>query len=253
MQHRNVRDVMTEEVVTVGLETPFKEIVAIFHRNDITAVPVVDDYGRPLGMVSEADLLGKEAALPDPAGHSGALGLRPIERARAEAETAGGVMTSPLVTARPAWSVPEAARRMQQHHVKRLPVVDEAGRLVGIVSRRDLLQLFLRSDAAICEEIDRDVLGGTLRLPSGQVRTMVNEGVVTLTGRVPRRTQIPVIDRLCLSVDGVVALHQTLEYDQDDTQPHIQRPSVDGRAVRAPRSPAGGHRAESLDYGADTA
>lgn len=224
MQHRSVNDVMTREVVTARPDTPFKEVAALFHRNDITAIPVLDEEGRPLGMVSEADLIRKEAVLPDPEGRSPGHWLDAKDRARAEAETAGGLMTSPAVTARAGWSVPEAARVMDRHKVKRLPVVDEIGRLVGIVSRRDLLQVFLRHDAAIREEINHDVLGQTLWLAPGAVRVAVHEGVVTLTGRLPRRSLIPIAERLCRAVDGVVAVHHTLDWTEDDTSPHLEHP-----------------------------
>ncbi|MGW2402308.1 CBS domain-containing protein [Kitasatospora sp. NPDC001664] len=224
MQHRTVGDVMTREVVTAGPDTPFKEVAGLFHRNDITAVPVLDDQDRPLGMVSEADLLRKEAVLPDPDGHSPGRWLNPGDRARAEAETAGGLMTSPAVTARPGWSVPEAARAMDKYRIKRLPVVDEAGRLIGIVSRRDLLQVFLRHDAAIREEINHDVLGATLWLAADAVRADVTDGVVTLTGRLPRRSLIPVAERLCRAVDGVVAVHHTLDWAEDDTGQRFEQP-----------------------------
>ncbi|WP_406209372.1 CBS domain-containing protein [Kitasatospora sp. NBC_01560] len=224
MRHRTVQDVMTQEVVTAGPDTPFKEVVARFHRNDITAIPVIDDQGRPLGVVSEADLIRKEAVLPDPEGHFPGRRLDAHDRARAEAETAGGLMTSPPVTARPGWSVPEAARAMDRHKVKRLPVVDEVGRLVGIVSRRDLLQVFLRNDAAIREEITHDVLGQTLWLAPDAVQVAVQEGVVTLTGRVPRRSLIPLAEQLCRAVDGVVAVHQSLDWTDDDTDVPVEHP-----------------------------
>jgi CBS-domain-containing membrane protein len=217
MSHRTVHDVMTREVVTARPDTSFKEVAVLFHRNDITALPVVDDQGHPLGMVSEADLLRKAAVLPDPERGTPGRWLDAHDRARAEAETAGGLMSSPAVTARPGWSIPEAARAMDKHRVKRLPVVDEIGRLVGIVSRRDLLQVFLRHDGAIREEITHDVLGGTLWLAPDAVRVTVHEGVVTLDGRVPRRSLVPITEQLCRAVDGVVAVHQTLDFLEDDT------------------------------------
>ncbi|MEZ0090910.1 CBS domain-containing protein [Streptacidiphilus sp. EB129] len=228
MQHRRVHDVMTQEVVTVEPGTPFKEIASLFHRNDITAVPVVDDQGRPMGMVSEADLLRKEAAAPDPDGRGSGNWMRPRDRDRAEAETAGGLMTSPAVTARGDWSVVEAARAMDRHRIKRLPVVDEAGRLVGIVSRSDLLQVFLRHDGAIREEIVHDVLGETLWLAPDAVRVVVHEGVVTLSGRLPRKSMIPVTTRLCRSVDGVVAVHSSLDFTEDDLVQGLERPHASG-------------------------
>ncbi|MFG2823313.1 CBS domain-containing protein [Kitasatospora sp. NPDC048365] len=228
MRHRCVHDVMTQEVVTARPDTPFKEVALLFHRNDITAVPVVDEQDRPIGMVSEADLIRKEAVLPDPEGRHPGLRLKPADRARAEAETAGGLMTSPAVSARAGWTIGEAARQMDRHRVKRLPVVDEAGRLVGIVSRRDLLQVFLRHDGAIREEIVHDVLGRTLWLAPDDVEVAVHDGVVTLTGRLPRRSLIPIAEQLCRAVDGVVAVHQTLDWAEDDTDVPLEKPRAYG-------------------------
>ncbi|MCC9306110.1 CBS domain-containing protein [Kitasatospora sp. RB6PN24] len=228
MQHRTVHEVMTQEVVTARPDTPFKEVAALFHRNDVTAIPVVDDQGQPIGVVSEADLIRKEAVLPDPEGRVPGRWLNRKDRARAEAETAGGLMTSPAVTARAGWSIAEAARAMDKHKVKRLPVVDEVGRLVGIVSRSDLLQVFLRHDSAIREEINHDVLGQTLWLAPGEVQVAVHEGVVTLTGRLPRRSLVPIAEQLCRAVDGVVAVHQTLTWTEDDTELHLEKPHAYG-------------------------
>lgn len=223
MQHRSVHDVMTPGVVTARPDTSFKEIAELFHLNDITAVPVVDDQDRPLGMVSEADLIRKEAGVPDPEGRSHGVWLRPGEQARAEAETAAELMTSPAITARAVWSVPEAARAMDKHKVKRLPVIDEAGRLVGLVSRADLLLVFLRHDAAIREEITDDVFGETFGLAPSEVHVAVQDGVVTLSGRLERKSLIPIAERLCRSVDGVVSVHQTLDYTLNDIDPERSR------------------------------
>jgi CBS-domain-containing membrane protein len=126
-------------------------------------------------------------------------------------------MTTPVVTARPEWAVVEAARAMDRRKLKRLPVVDETGRLVGIVSRCDLLELFLRHDTAIRDEITEEVLGQTLWLAPEAVSVSVRDGVVTLSGTVEKRSLIPIIERLCRSVDGVVSVHQTLEYTLDDS------------------------------------
>ncbi|MEU2110874.1 CBS domain-containing protein [Streptomyces sp. NPDC019507] len=230
MQHRRISEVMTRRVVTVNRDSSFKEIVRLFDDNDITAAPVVDDDGRPLGVVSEGDLLRKASTLPDPAGHWTRLRLLPMDEARAEAETAGAMMTSPAVTARPDWNIVETARTMDRHKVKRLPVVDESGRLVGLVSRRDLLRPFLRRDEAIAEEIRTEVLDRTLGVAPDSVRVSVRQGVVTLTGRVAERADIPIVERLCRSVDGVVAVHHTMEYEYDnlalDVEPPREHPAT---------------------------
>ncbi|MFJ4205692.1 CBS domain-containing protein [Streptomyces sviceus] len=217
MLHRLVGDLMTTAVVSVRRDMGFKDIVQHLTEHDITAVPVVDDQSRPIGVVSEADLLRKQENQADPGGHLTAAHLLPTESAKAQALTAEGLMTSPAVTARPEWSVVEAARAMAHHHVKRLPVVDDLGRLVGIVSRDDLLHVFLRRDVAIEEEITTDVLTRTLGLRSGEVTVRVADGRVTLGGTVPQESLIPVAVRLSESVDGVVDVTNHLSAENETT------------------------------------
>ncbi|MGW2515682.1 CBS domain-containing protein [Streptomyces sp. NPDC001617] len=217
MLHRLVGDLMTTAVVSVRRDMGFKDIAQHLAEYDITAVPVVDDQGRPVGVVSEADLLRKQESQADPGGHLTAAHLLPKESAKAHALTAEGLMTSPAVTARPQWSVVEAARAMARHHVKRLPVVDDAGRLVGIVSRHDLLHVFLRRDVAIQEEITTDVLTRTLGLRPGEVTAQVTEGRATLSGTVPQESLIPIAVRLSESVDGVVDVTNHLRAASETT------------------------------------
>ncbi|MFJ2592409.1 CBS domain-containing protein [Streptomyces erythrochromogenes] len=197
MRHRSVADLMTPTAVSVQRGTPFKEIARLLDEFDITAVPVVDESERPVGVVSEADLLRR---------HDGGSG----------ATTASDVMTSPAITADPEWSVVHAARAMRTYSVKRLPVVDATGRLIGILSRSDLLQLFLRRDHAIQEEILEDVLTRTLRLSPSALTVEVTDGVVTLSGTVVRHSLIPIVVRLCQSVDGVVDVINRLNYEHED-------------------------------------
>ncbi|MGW1892526.1 CBS domain-containing protein [Streptomyces sp. NPDC002004] len=198
MRHRSVGDLMTPTAVSVERGTALKEITRLLDEFDITAVPVVDDDERPVGVVSEADLLRRRTA------ENGA-------------HTADELMTSPAVVARPEWSVVEAARTMETRRVKRLPVVDASGRLIGVISRSDLVQLFLRRDHAIQEEIIEDVLTCVLGLAPSALTVEVTDGKVTLSGSVPRRSLVPVTLRLCESVDGVVDVTGRLSYERDDT------------------------------------
>ncbi|MCH0540780.1 CBS domain-containing protein [Streptomyces sp. MUM 203J] len=200
MRHRSVADLMTPEAVAVQRGTSFKEIARLLDEYAITAVPVVDEDARPLGVVSEADLLRR---------HTG--------DGNARTATAEGLMSSPAVVARPDWSAVEAARVMEKHRIKRLPVVDAAGRLIGVLSRSDLLQLFLRRDRAIQEEILEDVVTRTLGLPPSALTVDVHDGTVTLSGNLERRSLVPIVVRLCESVDGVVEVDTRLTYDRDDT------------------------------------
>ncbi|MFF6772939.1 CBS domain-containing protein [Streptomyces sp. NPDC012637] len=224
MQHRTVFEVMTHNVVTAAPQTPFKQIARLFAEHDVSAVPVVDPDRRLLGVVSEADLLRATAELPDLEGRSAGVRLLSRERGLPDAETAAQLMTSPAITAQPGWNLVETARSMHRKGVKRLPVVDETGRLVGIISRSDLLRPFLRSDAAIRDEIEHDVLADTLRLAPDTIRVTVDDGVVRLTGRVDERADVRVIVRLCRSVDGVVALHESIEYAYDNLALDVEPP-----------------------------
>ncbi|MGW9029077.1 CBS domain-containing protein [Streptomyces sp. NPDC055722] len=198
MGHRSVGDLMTPSAVSVRPGTTLKQIARVLDEYDITAAPVVDDDGRPIGVVSEADLLRKQT--------SGGVG-----------STAGELMTSPAVVAEPAWDVVRAARTMEARKVKRLPVVDGDGHLIGVVSRSDLLLLFLRQDRAIQEEILEDVIVRTLGLPPSSLTVEVDDGRVTLSGRVERKSLILVAVQLCEGVDGVVDVINRLDFDWDDT------------------------------------
>ncbi|MFJ3175319.1 CBS domain-containing protein [Streptomyces roseus] len=190
MRHRSVADLMTPTAVTVRRATPFKEIARLLTEFDITAVPVVDDTGHPLGVVSEADLIRRPSA--------------------GGVATAEQLMTSPAITARPEWSVVRAARLMRRLQVKRLPVIDAGGRVIGVLSRSDLIQLFLRRDHAIQEEIVEDVLTRALGLAPSAVTVDVVDGLVTLSGTVPRPELLPIVVRLCQSVDGAVEVDNRL-------------------------------------------
>jgi CBS domain-containing protein len=156
---RRVRDVMTREVVCVDEETPFREIAALMADCKISALPVLDADGRVVGVVSEADLLPKEEFPQGPPGARLLEGRRRRGlRAKAAGDTAVELMTAPAITIAPDASLAEAARLLHRHQIKRLPVLDPAGPLVGIVSRVDLLQVFLRSDDQIAQEVRQDVL-----------------------------------------------------------------------------------------------
>lgn len=198
-----VADVMTRKVVAVRPGADFKEIVTAMDRWKVTAVPVVEGEGRVVGVVSEADLLRKEEF------HDHRLGLveqmrRLDATAKAGSRRAEDLMTSPAVTVTAGTSLPEAARLMATHRVKRLPVVDESGVVQGIVSRSDLLKVFLRTDEELAAEVRRDVVEEVFPLSRHQVAVRVDSGVVTLSGRIRDGTLIPLAARLARGVEGVV-------------------------------------------------
>ncbi|MFJ3099390.1 CBS domain-containing protein [Streptomyces hydrogenans] len=218
MRHRRIEELMTREVVSLRGDAPFKEIVRVLAHHRITAVPVVDGTNRVLGIVSEGDLLRKTADQAAVPGDTPPVpGLEAWERAKAEGTRAEELMSAPPVCARPGWTVVEAARLMEVQGVKRLPVVDDQDRLVGIVSRRDLLGIFLRDDDGIRREITDDVLAGTLGLGPDVVSVEVKDGRVELGGTVPYRGMVPAIERMCATVDGVVSVSSTrLAHENDD-------------------------------------
>ncbi|MGV9453809.1 CBS domain-containing protein [Streptomyces sp. NPDC003635] len=203
MNHLKVRDLMSDAVVRVQGGTPFKEIAHLLQEYDITAVPVVDGQDRPVGVVSEADLLHKMRSGQDDATEAD-VGL--AGPAKARATDAAGLMTSPPLCAQEDWSVVDAARMMASHGVKRLLVVDEDGRLIGVVSRSDLLRVFLRTDQAIRREIVEEVLVKELGEAPSAVQVDVTHGHVVLSGRLSSRATVPVLETLCRAVDGVVAV-----------------------------------------------
>ena len=215
--HSLVQDLMTTQVVTVGPTTPFKEIVALLAEHRVSAVPVVDDDRRVLGIVSEADLILKEEYPEGPPRGRLFQGHRQREeRAKAAGDTASELMTAPAVTVGPDASVAQAARLLHRHGIKRLPVVDPAGPLLGIVSRADLLKVFLRSDADIAREVRQEVLLRAMWMDPERVAVDVRDGVVTLTGQLERRSLIPIVVSLVCGLDCVVDVVDRLTYEMDD-------------------------------------
>ncbi|HEX9064005.1 MAG TPA: CBS domain-containing protein [Streptosporangiaceae bacterium] len=204
-----VAEVMTYNVVAVRQDAEFKEIVAVMHRRRVSAFPVIDEADRVIGIVSEADLLPREAypARPAPSG-------RPPRRVpvKATALTAGELMTSPAITIGPDATVTEAARIMHSRKVKRLPVVDAGGRLAGIVSRVDLLGVYDRPDTLIGAEITERILAGDFVLDPREFVVTVAGGVVTITGRMAGQDDAVRLLRAIWDVAGVVDVRDRLSY-----------------------------------------
>ncbi|MFC0597879.1 CBS domain-containing protein [Streptomyces palmae] len=214
-RHTTVSEVMTRDVVTVRTDTPFKEVASLLSTHGISAVPVADEQGAPVGVVSEADLLRKQIEDPDLPGRA-APSQGGDEAAKARAQNAAGLMTAPVATVRADWPVAGAAREMDRYRVRRLVVVDDADRIVGIVSRSDLLRVFLRPDAEIRQEIQDEVLTGIMRLSGEDVQVQVHDGVVTLRGAVESRRTAQIVERLARGVDGVVSIRPMIDYAVDD-------------------------------------
>ncbi|MFC8765427.1 CBS domain-containing protein [Streptomyces sp. NPDC057193] len=193
MKHMKVGGLMTDDVVSAVPAASFRDVAKLLAEHDISGVPVVDEDDRVVGVVSESDLLASDEL------------------------TARGLMTTPAVTVHADETVVDAARLMVRRGVERLPVVDEEERLVGIVTRRDLLCVYLRPDSEIRRRIRADVLTDAMGLPGDAVDVHVLDGVVTLGGSVRWRTQALMLVGLAERVDGVVAVVDRLSFHEDDT------------------------------------
>jgi len=206
-----VRDLMTRDVITVTPEMTLKDAAALLVRHRISGAPVVDGDGGIVGVLSEADVLVKESGERRRDGMLGWL-LEPGDafRDKLAARTVGEAMTTPPLTIGPRAPAHKAATRMIEDGINRLPVVDDAGRIVGIVSRADLVRAFARSDEDILDEIRTEILRRTLWLEPGAVEVRVAAGAVELTGEVETKTDAELLPRLVKRVPGVVSVHAEL-------------------------------------------
>ncbi|KOU22594.1 CBS domain protein [Streptomyces sp. WM6372] len=202
MKPLKVADLMTEEVASATPDTPFKEVAKLLAQYDVSGVPVLDDEDRVVGVVSQTDLLAHTAR------HNSSVAVPP---------SAGDVMSAPAVTVHPEETAADAARLMTRRSVERLPVVDLEDRLVGIITRRDLLRTFLRPDSEIRRRVTDEVLAEVLGVPAGDVDVHVVDGIVTLDGKVGLRSQLPVLRNLVEHLDGVVAVASRVTARTDDT------------------------------------
>ncbi len=207
-----IRDVMSTHPAWVSETASFKEIAAKLREFRVSAFPVLDADRRVIGVVSEADLLVKEAVPDEPNVIWGLLAgvVHHAVRAKAGAVTAADLMTSPAVTIGPDETVEHAARLMHVRKVKRLPVVDAGGQLAGIVSRSDVLAVFDRPDAEIRQEIMSQVITG--RSEPSWYSVIVKDGVVTLEGTPETASIGRDLVRRARHVQGVVAVRDRLVY-----------------------------------------
>jgi len=211
---------MTSKVHVARPLTPFKRLVQLIEENRISAIPIVDEQCVPVGIVSESDLLMKERRQE----FESALSLlhprrRREQMAKATGVVASEIMSTPPITVRSDTTLPAAARMMQERNVRRLVVVDERGKIAGIVSRSDLLQVFLRTDQELRDEVLSTIIPSLLMPAPEGVRVLVHWNVVTLSGEVDRKTDLDILTRMTREVDGVVDVVNRLRYSWDDTSP----------------------------------
>lgn len=217
-----VEDVMTRDVKVIFEDTSYKAIVDLLDEAGVSGLPVID-HRRPVGIVSESDLLLKSLRRP-PRRY-----LRAVRRGecrKAQAVRARELMTSPAIVVGANAPLRMAAGMMLEHHIRRLPVVDEAGHLVGIVTRSDLLKEYERADQDIRDEVERDVLGRTLLLPQGQVRVSVESGVVTLRGQVCHQSELRAMRGLVAGIDGVISVVIEVEVAGEPEQARVSHHSL---------------------------
>ena len=206
-----VQGVMTASVVAVREDADFKEMVTAMRSRRISAFPVIDAACRVIGVVSEADLLVKEAT-PGPPPGLVRLAWMLRERSKAAGVTAAEVMTRPAVTIGEDASVADAARLMQSRRVKQLPVVDDDGRLRGIVSRADVLSVFERPDAEIRDEVVKSIIAEEFGLDPELLVVTVRSGIVTVTGSVADRAGALGLLGVIRHAEGVVGVRDRLSY-----------------------------------------
>ena len=205
-----VKDVMTTRVFWVKKDATFREMAVALRDHRVSAFPVVDDEYKVIGVVSEADMLTKEALVDEPGMFGGILHRR--DQAKARGITAGDLMTTAVVAVRPEDTVEHAAKLMYDRGVKRLPVTNADGRLVGIISRADVLSVFARTDEDIRREITDEVLVGEFLTDPRTLDVAVKDGIVTLAGVPETNESGHEIVRRLRHVQGVVAVRDRLTY-----------------------------------------
>jgi CBS domain-containing protein len=212
-----VRDIMTTDPVKVTADTRLREAARLMVRHRVSGLPVVDEGGKLIGILSEGDFIRREAGRDRPHGVSlldavfGEGELQPVG-----AETVAEIMTRSVVTITPEATVGEAARVMGRRNVKRLPVVDLEGELIGIVSRADVVGAFTKPDDVIQDEVREDLVRRLLFLDPELVEVSVSDGVVTLEGELENRTEAHLLEELSRRIAGVVRVESRLRYKVDD-------------------------------------
>ena len=225
---------MTSRVHVAGPLAPFKLLVRLIEENRVSAIPIVDQKGVPVGIVSESDLLLKERRTELESSRDLLhIHKRRVERAKAAGTVASDLMTCPAITVHSETGLGEAARLMQEKNVRRLVVVDERGRIAGIVSRSDLLQVFLRTDEELRQEITGKLIPAVLLSSDNAIDVEVSWNIATLSGEVDRKSDTEILTRLTTELDGVVAVVDRLTYRWDDTGVVPIPPASRDRTFRA--------------------
>jgi len=197
----NVVDLMTTDVIAVSPDTGLREAARLMFRNRVSSLPITDPDGTLVGIISEADFLRLE--------------VERQEGTRDQGETVGDVMSRGVVTVRPNAEIYEAAKIMAVQEVKRLPVVDEDDRLLGVISRADIVSIFTRPDDVIEDEIREDLIRRVMFIDPDDIAVSVTNGVVTLSGEVATRNEASMLEELTNRLDGVLKVQTKLTWVED--------------------------------------
>jgi len=198
-----VVDLMTTDVIRVSPSTRIKEAARLMFRHRVSGLPVVDADGRLAGIITEADFLRMEVA-------------RDEAEDPAPVETVGEVMSTGVVTIAPDAEITDAAKTMVIQDVKRLPVVDEDNKMLGIISRLDVVAVFTRPDEVIEDEIREDLLRRVLFVDPDDVVVDVDGGVVTFRGEIGTKNESRILEELSRRLDGVMRVDNQLVWRIDD-------------------------------------
>lgn len=201
----NVVDLMTTEVIAVSRDTGLREAARLMFRNRVSGLPITQQDGTLIGIITEADFLRLE--------------VERQEGGRDQVVTVGEVMSIGVVTIRPEMEIYEAAKIMAVQEVKRLPVVDDDNRLLGVISRADIVSIFTRPDDVIEDEIREDLLRRVLFIDPDDLGVSVTNGVVALSGEVGTRAEASMLEELTNRLDGVFGVETNLTWlhaDVDD-------------------------------------
>lgn len=212
-----VSEVMTRNVITASPETKFKDVVRLLEENRVSGLPVVDRGGRLVGIISEADLLNK-AEKREPDAYVLESRRHRLDRSRASALDVASAMSRDVVTVSADAPIALAAREMHARGYKRLPVVDSKGRLVGIVSRGDVLKVFLRSDTDLAGEVRRILDHAHREFGGSGLEATVSGGVVDLFGALRSKNQVEATVRAVAGVDGVIGIYSRITHEREDAE-----------------------------------
>jgi CBS domain-containing protein len=214
-----VGDVMSTDIMTISADAPLKEAATIMVKSGVSGLPVIGDDRKVVGIITEADFVTAEANRSWGRQRRRLLANFLGDAQTPNAKIVADVMTLDPVTIDSASSVTEAARKMTDLRVKRLPVVFPDGTLCGIISRADVMGVFTRPDEELADEIANSVAVDVLGLSPGDIAVTVEDGVAQVTGHVPSRSAARILEELASRVEGVVAVEDSVTWTQDDTRP----------------------------------